>query len=135
MVTAPEAIALLTIASGFDNRKPDRDTARMWAEALADIDYDDARAVVVSHFQHSTEWLMPVHIINGVRKLETDRLAALPNLYELEPPERVTALIDDDEAFNAAYLDWIKEQGRRARRGLPLEVGPARIPGQRQLVS
>lgn len=133
MVTAPEAVALLTIASGYDHRKPDRDMSTAWAAALADIDYDDARAVVVAHFQKSTEWLMPAHIIQGVRKIEAERAAATPDVYELEPPTWVTDLEGDE--FDAAYLVWVKEQARRARRGEPLESGPAPVPVPRQLVS
>lgn len=133
MVTAPEAIALLTIASGFDNRQPDRDTPRFWAEALADVNYDDARTVIIEHFKHSTEWLMPAHIIKGVRKLESDRVESAPNVYELEPPTWVTEL--EGEEFDAAYLVWIKEQARRVRRGEPVEAGPDPVPSPRQLVS
>jgi hypothetical protein len=121
MVTAPEATALLAIAAGFDNRKPDRDTVRAWTEALADVDYDDARTVVINHFHESTEWLMPAHIVKGVRAIEAERVAAAPNLYELEPPRRVTDL--DGEAFDAAYMDWLQESARRVRRGLPVETG------------
>lgn len=135
MVNAPEAAALLAHAAGFDNRKPDAQAARAWADALADIDFEDALAAIVAHYATETRWIMPADVRAGVKVIEQGRLSSLPNLYELEPPESVKALIDDDEAFNAAYLDWIKEQGRRARKGLPLEVGPDPVPGPRQLVS
>lgn len=121
MVTAPQAVALLAIASGFDNRKPDRDTPAFWAETLADVDYDDARAVIVAHFHESTEWLMPAHIVKGVREIEAARVAAAPNLYELEPPKYVTDL--DGEDFDAAYMAWLQESARRIRRGLPIDSG------------
>lgn len=121
MVTAPEAIALLTIASGYDSRKPDRDVSKLWAEVLADVDYTDARAVVLAHFHESTEWLMPAHIVKGVREIEAARVAAAPNLYELEPPRSVTDL--DGAEFDAAYMDWLQESARRVRRGLPVETG------------
>ena len=120
MVTAPEAVALLALASGFDNRKPERETVRAWTEALADVDYDDARTVIVAHFHESTDWLMPAHIVRGVRDLERARVAAAPNLYDVEPPARVTQL--DGPAFDAAYLEWLQESHRRIRRGLPIET-------------
>lgn len=133
MVTAPEAVALLAKASEFDNRKPDRDTARAWTEALAHVNYDDARTVIVDHYRESTDWIMPAHIVRGVRALEAARVADSPNVYELEPPSWVTDL--DGPEFDAAYLRWIKDQARRVKRGLPVEAGPSPVPGTRQLVS
>lgn len=121
MVTAPESVALLALASGFDNRKPDRETARAWTEALADVNYDDARTVIVSHYRESTDWIMPGHVVAGVRAIEAARVAAAPNLYELEPPRSVTDL--DGAEFDAAYMDWLQESARRVRRGLPVETG------------
>lgn len=121
MVTAPEATALLAIAAGFDNRKPDRDTVRAWTEALAEVDYDDARTVIISHYKTSTDWIMPAHVVTGVRQIQAERLANSPNVYELEPPPHVTDL--DGEAFDAAYLSWIQDTTRRIRRGEPYETG------------
>lgn len=135
MVTAPEAAALLAHAAGYDNRKPDAHAARAWAEALSDIDFQDALTAIANHYGSSREWIMPSDVRAGVRAIENQRLSNLPNLYELEPPESVTALIDDDEAFNAAYLEWIQSQARRARKGEPLETGPQQVPSPRQLVS
>lgn len=131
MVTAVEAVALLAFASGHDHRKRDDDTAAAWAEALADINYEDARSVILNHYRTSTDWLMVAHIVNGVRALESARIAAAPNLDELEPPESVTSLPDGDQ-FTAAYLAWRKEQARRVRRGLPLQVGPSPVLSSRQ---
>lgn len=135
MVTAPEAVALLHQASGYDNRKPDRDNTRAWAVALADVDFQDAMQAVDNHYAETNTWIMPADVRAGVRAIEKERAANLPNVYELEPPPAVMALIDDDEAFNAAYLEWVKEQDRRARKGLPLETGPDPVPTPRQLVS
>lgn len=131
MVTAPEAVALLHLASGFDNRKPDRETTTAWAEALEAVDFTDARSVIVEHYRTSTDYLMPVHVVRGVRALETARITAAPNLDELEPPLSVTSLPDGDE-FTVAYLAWRKECARRIRRGQPLEVGPEPVLSSRQ---
>jgi hypothetical protein len=61
-----DAAKLLTIASAYDNRKPDADQARAWALILDDIRFEDAQAVVVEHFRRSRTWLMPVDIIEAV---------------------------------------------------------------------
>lgn len=115
-----QAALLLTVAASFDNRKPDADAARAWSIALDGIDFDDARAAIIRHFRESTEWLMPAHVITNVKRIERERIAAAPNLYELTPPDRIANL--DGEDFDRAYLIWIKEQARRVRRGLPLDV-------------
>jgi hypothetical protein len=131
MVTAPEANVLLTLASQFDGREPDQYVTRAWAEALKDVDFTDAKQVMVDHYRREHWKITPSHIIAGVRALETERVANGPNLDELEPPERLTAMEDGPE-FTAAYLDWYQEQRRRLRRGLPLEVGEPPALAERQ---
>lgn len=133
MVTAPEAAALLAIASSFDNRAQNSAATRAWAEALADVDFDDAQTAIVNHYKTDTRWIMPADVLNGVRAIQRERAESEPDVYELEPPTWVTEL--EGEAFNAAYLAWLKDQSRRARKGLPLEHGPAPVPAKRQLVS
>lgn len=134
MVNAPEAAALLAHAAGFDNRKPDATAARAWAEALSDIDFDDALTAIVNHYATHREWVMPADVRAGVRAIERERAAHAPNLDEVNLPAYLEAMEDGPE-FDAAYLAWIKEQARRARKGEPLEVGPERVPSPRQLVS
>jgi hypothetical protein len=134
MVTAPEAAALLAYAAGYDNRQPDQFAASSWAEALEDIDFTDARQVIKKHYQSTRDWIMPSDVINGVRAMERARIDLAPNLDEVEPPLHIQAM-EDGPDFTAAYLAWRKEQARRVRRGLPLEVGPPAIPVPRQLVS
>lgn len=121
MVTAPEAVALLHLASGFDNRKPDKDNTRAWAAVLADVDFEDAQTAIINHYRTNSDWIMPSDVVAGVRAIESERLAQAPNVYELEPPRSVTDL--DGEAFDAAYLAWVQETSRRIRRGLPIDTG------------
>lgn len=121
MVTAPEAAVLLATAASFDNRQQNTHATRAWAEALQDVDFQDAQTAIVNHYRAETRWIMPADVVAGVKAIERERLAAAPNLYELEPPKRVTDL--DGDEFDAAYLEWIQEQSRRVRRGLPIEAG------------
>ena len=72
---ATEAAALLTIAAAYDNRKPDADQAKAWAMALDDLRFEDCRTVIVEHYKRSREWLMPVDVVQGVRRLREKRLA------------------------------------------------------------
>lgn len=131
MVTAPEAAALLALASGHDNRKPNPGTTRAWASTLADVDFQDACKVINMHYGSSREWIMASDIAAGVRALEAQRIAAAPELDELEPPAWLESMPDGPE-FNRAYVEWRQEQARRIRRGEPLEVGPTPVLSERQ---
>jgi hypothetical protein len=94
-----DAAKLLTIASAYDNRKPDADQARAWALILDDIRFEDAQAVVVEHFRRSRTWLMPVDIIEAVGRIRAKRIAAHPPVI---PPADV-----------ANFGAWLSEINRR----------------------
>jgi hypothetical protein len=84
-MTPAEAAKLLTIASAYDNRKPDADQARAWALILDDIRYEDAQVVVIEHFRRSRDWLMPVDIIGAVKRIRAKRIAEHPPVIPPEP--------------------------------------------------
>lgn len=121
MVTAPEAAVLLANASGYDHRKEDKYASRAWSIALADVDFQDAQTAIDRHYAKTRDWIMPADVIAGVKAIEAERMAAAPNVYELEPPKSVTDL--DGEAFDTAYLAWIQETTRKIRRGEPYKTG------------
>jgi hypothetical protein len=77
-MTPTEAAALLTIAAAYDNRKADEDTAKAWSVALGDLPFIDCRDAIVAHYQRTTDWLMPAHVIGAVRKIRRDRLEDAP---------------------------------------------------------
>lgn len=95
---ATEAAGLLTIAAAFDNRKPDADAAKAWAMALEGLRFEDCRAVIVSHYQASREWLMPSDVRSGVKRLRAKRIA---DYGPLEPPGDLNP---DD---TGAYKRWL----------------------------
>jgi hypothetical protein len=103
-----EAAALLTIAAAFDNRKPDADQAKAWSMALDGLRFEDCREVVVEHYRASREWLMPVEVCNGVRRLREKRLAqAAP----VQPPS------DLDPDDTAGYQRWLRQTRREIADG------------------
>lgn len=95
-----EAAALLTIAAAYDNRKPDADQAKAWAMALDGLRFEDCREVVVAHYQRSREWLMPVDVISGVKRLRAKRLHDHP---PVDPP----SWLDPDDT--AALITWKRQ--------------------------
>lgn len=110
-----EASALLTIASGFDNRRVDPDVARSWAVALDGVRFEDARAAVVAHYRDRRDWLMPSDILDRVKRTRAARIAA--GEADLIPPAELSPI--ETQA-------WM----RTARQALgdgrsPAEINPA----------
>lgn len=91
-MTRDEVIELLSFAQAIDRRNVGDAETAAWSVMLADTDATDAATVVRKHFQTSTEWLMPVHIVQGVRDLERARLDAFgdvgfdPALFTMDVP-------------------------------------------------
>lgn len=101
-MTPKEAAALLTVCAGFDNRKPDPDTAKAWSLALNGLDFIAARDAVVAHYSESREWIMPADIRNRVRR---ERAARIEDEV-FHPP----ANLDPDDV--SAYIRWLDRERR-----------------------
>lgn len=89
-MTPAEAQVLLSMASAFDNRKPDADAAKAWAAALDDLRFEDCRVVLIDYFKTSTDWLMPATIRAGVKRIRAKRIEEHPPLTpppDLDPIE------------------------------------------------
>jgi hypothetical protein len=103
----PEAFQLLTLASARDGRKVSPSVAKVWAGDLARVDLDVAVEAATLHYQESSDWLMPSHVIrNAKRVLEArDRVARIRR--QLEPEVRVFS----DEGIKAywAEVERLKE--------------------------
>ncbi len=68
-----EAFQLLTLASARDGRTVSQATARVWANDLAYIALLDAVEAATRHYRASDRWLMPSHIIDGVRGIRAEQ--------------------------------------------------------------
>jgi hypothetical protein len=100
-MTPAEAAALLTVAAAYDNRKPDADAAQAWALALDGLRFHDCRAVIVEHYRTSTDWIMPKHVIDAVKRLRDKRIALAG---DLTPPADLTPV---------QTIAWLKDARRR----------------------
>lgn len=103
-----QATAILVMCSGYDNRKVTPENAKAWQEVLDGVRFEDAQQAVLDHYRTSDRWLMPADIHNGVARMVKDRQA---ELHMAELPAELAAMEDGPE-FNAAYLQWVKSQGR-----------------------
>jgi hypothetical protein len=108
-VNPNDAARLLAVAAAFDNRKPDSTSAQAWALALGDRRFEECQRAIVEHYQTSTEWIMPAHVIAAVKKVRTGRLEDVTT----QPPPG----LDPDDT--GAYSRWLKSELRRVADGLP----------------
>lgn len=75
-----EEMAQLASTLGLEGGSYDRYLAarkiagQAWALALDGLRFHDCRAVIVEHYQRSTDWIMPKHVIDAVRRLRDKRL-------------------------------------------------------------
>jgi hypothetical protein len=82
-VNRDEAARLLALVAQLDNRQVADATVELWARMFAHVDPADAANAVKAHFESSTDYLMPVHILRGVATIAAQRgelrRAALPD--------------------------------------------------------
>lgn len=91
-MTPDEAGRLLTIAASMEASRsmPDETEARSWSEILYDVSYADAIDGVRAHYRASSYPLTPSRIIEHVKVLRSQRIAAHARAYSdttPEPPE------------------------------------------------
>lgn len=119
-MTPAEAAALLAVAAAFDNRKPDADAAKAWSVALDGYRFEDCRDAIVAHYRSSSDWIMPAHVVAGVKRIRASRIDAVA----LTPPRE----LDPDDT--AAYQRWLAEERARVADGgqpsTPAAVGARR---------
>lgn len=74
----PSQVAeLLARIASFDRRTTGETDVLAWHAAIGDLDYGDCEQAVISYFQDSREWLMPVDIRQRVKAMRKDRLNRL----------------------------------------------------------
>lgn len=105
-----ETAKLLTVASMIDNRKVEDETVIAWHRAIGHLGFEAAQAAVLTHFGESTEYLLPGHVSDIVRRMRT--------MAERESRRRPAAVDQqvvtlDREAFDdetARWTDYYRKQ-------------------------
>ncbi|MCT2042633.1 hypothetical protein M3D15_04695 [Pseudoclavibacter alba] len=64
---------ILTYVSAVDNRKLTKESVLAWHQIIGDLVFEDAMEAVVRHFKESAGWLMPVHVVDGVKRIHYER--------------------------------------------------------------
>jgi len=116
-MTPAEAQVLLSMASAYDNRKPDPDAAKAWAAALDDLRFEDCRAAVIEHYKTSTEWLMPAMVRATVKRIRAKRIT---NFGHFDVPDG----LEPDE-----YTRFLWETRRRIADGEITSAKELETPG------
>ena len=125
-MTPAEAQVLLSMASAFDNRKPDADAARAWSAALDGLRFEDCRDALIEHYKTSTDYLMPVLIRTAVRRIRSKRIAEVGDLI---PPPGLSEL---------EQRQWLRDAKRRIGDGetfTPPQLPPANPRRLRELLA
>ncbi len=82
---------LLALVQIGDNRRVDRAVVAAWHDLVHDLPLDDALDAVRAHRRESTDYLLPAHVIAGVRRIRGARLAAAPPPLPDVDPDDVAA--------------------------------------------
>ncbi len=90
-VDIQQTAQLLALIKVGDNRTVDRTTIAAWHDLVQDLPIDDALEAVRVHRRESTDYLMPAHVITGVKRIRGARLAAAPPPLPDVDPDDVAA--------------------------------------------
>lgn len=106
-----EVLKLLTIASAFDNRRPTDVQVEAWHAVIGDLDYALAEAAVRRHFRESSQWMLPVHVVDGAAALATEQAWTAPTLSPDEAELCAAAGVPPEEfaerRAEAGFSDWV----------------------------
>lgn len=109
-MTPGEAVTILAMAAAYDgrmrvtNRDEIRIQAEAWAAALDEhITYDDARALVIEHYAHSRDVLMPTDINTAWWRKRREIMRTHVDPIPEADPDDVTAWLAELRANRAAH--------------------------------
>lgn len=127
-MTPADAAELMTVASAFDNRKPSREAAQVWAVALRGLEPMECHAAIIAHYTDSSAWLMPSMIRDRV---EAERRRIAYEVARLPEPTWLVAL--EGNEYVRARHQWMRDMTDRMRRGEAIEIEPPAPPTTREL--
>lgn len=114
-MTPEQTFDLLSLIAARDSRSIGKADVMAWHSDAGDLDFDDACAAVSMHYRQSTDWIMPKHIRDLVKKIRGDRLEGF---------QYVPVPGDDDPQV---YLKCLREQREAVASG-QREPAPAIQP-------
>lgn len=103
-----QVAGLLAAASAFDNRRLTPEQVEAWHELVGDLDAGDAMEAMKRHFKASHEYLMPVHIVEGVAEIRRERSWEPPVLSPAEAELCAVAGVPPEEFVERrSDVEWV----------------------------
>lgn len=112
-----EVAGLLAAASAFDNRRVTPEQVEAWHSLFVELDPADTMEAMKRHFRSSREYLMPVHIVEGVQAILQERHWAGPQLTTEEHRLCVAAGVSpeeyEDRRDDPGFDEWVDHLRQR----------------------
>lgn len=140
-----EVQEMLLEASAFDGRLVTDEVVDAWHRILQDMRMDQAMAAMRAHFASSDRRLMPVHIVQGVKKIRTELMrdyqgpGGSPEIPSTDPDDVMKYLAegverriragDGERSPRLALVRGVGQMPPELRETTPLVV-PCRACGQ-----
>jgi hypothetical protein len=118
-MTKADIARLLALIAAFDRRTVGEADVEAWHLVLSHTDPEDCGEAVRQHYGRSRDWLMPVDVVLGVRRIRAQRIAAAGD----PPPD---ADPDDPAGYRRALVEGrhaIAAPNTQARPVAALTVG------------
>lgn len=115
-MTPADAAELLALAAAFDRRTVGRADATAWADALTGLDKADCAEAIRAHFRDCTDYLMPAHVRQGVKRIRADRIRNAPSNL-LEPHD-----VNPENVLD--YREAVRERRRAIADGRDVDLEP-----------
>lgn len=112
-----ETAKVLTLAAAVDRRLVDEVTIAAWHDLIGHLDFTDACEAVRVHRRTSVEYLLPAHVVAGVRDIRRARIAASPPPLPGVDPDDVAAYQAARRRLIRAAADSSSSIGRKQIHG------------------
>lgn len=111
----------------FDSRTIGDSDVLAWHELLVDVPFPDADVVVKAHYATSGDRIMPVHVLEGVKKLRKGRLERADATFEPDcDPDDTTEYMRQLRQHRTQISDGLDPQELKE---LPVVVDPKALDG------
>lgn len=92
-MTPADVARVLAVAQSYDNRKVDEIVVASWHKLLGHLEPEDALTAVHRHYATSRDWLMPIDVLDGAKRLQRERLEAVEQFIPDADPDDVQGYI------------------------------------------
>lgn len=114
-----EAGEVMELISTYDNRQVTKEVSTAWYDLIYPYTLAEAKFAVKKHYNESSEWLMPAHIVRIIKTERKNRLSKLGPINpsradmadagtELATARELTAAIASGQLTPEQYGDYLR---------------------------